>query len=171
MSSMSGMRIAGDNRLCHARAGIVTNEAMMMTAWIPRAAAIGRIPGGDPSIFAAALGPSVRSFRQKGLRAQTDGATPRTPVGPQSPSLGDFAELFNLKCGLVARTGEGAAASSGRQSRRAAAFDPRGSMRNKTTCADHDRRAGSDPVIQSKGSRLCALRRAPRDRTAVPPVT
>jgi hypothetical protein len=52
MNSMSGVRIAGDNRLCHARAGIVTNEAMMMTARIPRAAAIGRIPGGGRSIVA-----------------------------------------------------------------------------------------------------------------------
>jgi hypothetical protein len=43
MNSMSGVRITGNNRLCHARAGIVTEEAMMGMGRIPRAAAIGRI--------------------------------------------------------------------------------------------------------------------------------
>jgi hypothetical protein len=45
MNSMSGVRITGDNRLCHARAGIVTDEAMMVMGRIPRTAAIGRISG------------------------------------------------------------------------------------------------------------------------------
>jgi hypothetical protein len=45
MNSMSGVRITGNNRLCHARAGIVTDEAMMVMRRVPQAAAIGRISG------------------------------------------------------------------------------------------------------------------------------
>jgi hypothetical protein len=45
MNSMSGVRITGNNRLCHARVGIVTDEAMMAMGRILHAAAIGRISG------------------------------------------------------------------------------------------------------------------------------
>ena len=42
---MSGVRIADDIRLCHARAGIVTGEGRMAMVLTPEAAAIGRISG------------------------------------------------------------------------------------------------------------------------------
>jgi hypothetical protein len=45
MNSMSWVRITGNNRLCHARAAIVTDEAMMVMGRIPWTAAIGRISG------------------------------------------------------------------------------------------------------------------------------
>jgi hypothetical protein len=84
MNSISGVRITGNNRLCHARARIVTDEAMTVMGRIPQTAAIGRIPG-RPVNCDAASEASVRVFFDKRDFSHGLNRAPVRAFGPNRP--------------------------------------------------------------------------------------
>jgi len=71
MNSMSWVRITGNNRLCHAQAGIVTDEAMMVMEQSPQGRGDWPHFWGDRSNVTRQQRHPCGPFWQKGLRTQT----------------------------------------------------------------------------------------------------